>query len=105
MDAQGGERRRARLYRRGGSLSVTLPKAWLEEMRLSDDEVDLIHLGNKIVIEPPAPAIPSIEDEPEFPAFLHFVSRWALAQPEHLVKALDVMGDDTPLFADVDLDL
>lgn len=40
-DVQGGERRHARLYRRGGSLSVTLPKAWLEEMGLLDNEVEV----------------------------------------------------------------
>jgi len=105
MNTQGGERRRARLYRRGGSLSVTLPKVWLEAMCLPDDEVELVHLGNKVVVEAPASAIPSIEEEPEFPAFLQFVSKWALAHPDHLVNARDVMGDDAPLFAGVDLDV
>ena len=100
MGAQGEERRRARLYRRGGSLSVTVPKAWLEGMDLADDEVELVRVGNTVVIE--APAAPSIEDEPEFAAFLHFISKEALARPERLLNALDVMGDDAALFAGVD---
>jgi antitoxin component of MazEF toxin-antitoxin module len=103
MGAQGEERRRARLYRRGGSLSVTVPKAWLEGMDLADDVVELVHVGNTVVIE--APVVPSIKDEPEFAAFLHFISKESLARPERLPNALDVMGDDDALFAGVNPDL
>lgn len=103
IGAQGEERRRARLYRRGGSWSVTVPKAWLERMGLTGDEVELVHLGNRVIIE--VPANTSIEDEPEFAAFLHFVAKGALAQPERLLNALDVMGGDDVLFADVDRDV
>ena len=50
MDAE-IERRHARLYHRGGSRSVTLPKAWLDDMRIATDEVDLVYVDGKIVKE------------------------------------------------------
>ena len=97
------ERKRVRLHARGGSWAVTLPKKWLKDVAVAD-EVELVRHGNKIIIEAPAPPETRLEDEPEFPLFLRFVSKWSLAHPEQLAHAVDVMDQDEDLFAGVDLD-
>ena len=95
-------RKTVKLGRAGGSRTVVLPKAWVEPIAI-DDRVDLVLRDRTIVIESPREAGPSIEDDPEFPRFLDFLSRTALISPETLV-GLYAPESTTASFASVDLD-
>lgn len=102
VDVPGGERRHARLHRSGGSLSVVIPKTWLEELGI-DDQVELIRTDDGVFITLPRDQ-PSIEDEPEFAIFLDHLLKDALAHPEQLGDVGELLGDDEGLFDGVDTD-
>lgn len=96
------ERREAKLRKTGGSRSVTLPLAWLNDMRITD-RVELVFKGNVIEIEAPRAEI-DLEDRPEFALFLDYLAKSALAHPERLRNAAEVMAGDEDLFAGVETD-
>ena len=96
-------RRTAPLRRTGGSRSVVLPKAWLEQLGISD-RVDLVRTDTGIVVEAPRQALPSIEEEPEFARFLSFLAKDALTHPEQLGDVGELTAGDGELFAGVDPD-
>jgi hypothetical protein len=98
------ERRRAKLVQVGGSRSVILPKAWLDDLRIDDDSVDLVRTRNGITVEAPLEADASIEEDPAFPAFLDFLAHSALVHPQELVSVADLTADDEDLVAGVELD-
>ncbi len=97
-------RKTVKLGRAGGSRTVVLPKSWAEEIAV-DDRVDLVRVGNSIIIETPRDAGTSIEDEPEFPQFLDFLARSALAHPDQLVVLTPRVAGDDDLFAGVEPDI
>jgi hypothetical protein len=94
-------RRTASLRRTGGSLSVVLPKPWLDELGIRD-RVDLVRTDAGIVVAPPQADVPSIEDEPEFARFLAFAAKDALAYPEILGGVDELVAGDDDLLAGVD---
>jgi antitoxin component of MazEF toxin-antitoxin module len=96
-------RKRVKLWRTGGSQSVTLPKAWLERLGASD-EVDLVQVDGGVLIEAPRSPRRSIEDEPEFAAFLGFLTRKTLAHPESLGDMGELMAGDADPLRGVDPD-
>jgi hypothetical protein len=98
------ERRRVKLTQVGGSRSVILPKAWLDELYIADDGVDLVRTPYGIAIEAPPEKHASIEDEPAFPSFLDFLTRSALVHPESLVNVVDLTAGDADLAAGVEID-
>lgn len=95
-------RKTVKLGYAGGSRRVVLPKAWAEAIAVAD-RVDLVRTGNQIIIEPPQETAVSIEDEPEFPRFLDFLTRSALAHPEQLVSLTTRNVGDDNLFASMEL--
>ena len=97
------ERRRVKLTQVGGSRSVILPKAWLDELHIADDGVDLVRTPYGIAIEAPPEKRPSIEDDPAFPTFLDFLSRSALVHPQSLVNVVELTAGDEDLVAGVEL--
>ncbi|HVA90727.1 MAG TPA: hypothetical protein VNL71_12900 [Chloroflexota bacterium] len=94
------ERREARLRKTGGSRSLTIPHGWLTNMDISD-RVELIYTGNTIEIVK-APTALDLEDRPEFARFLEFMAQSALAHPDRLRNAADVMAGDEELFSGVE---
>ena len=60
---QGPERKMVKLGRAGGSRTVVLPKAWLEDMAVGE-WVDLVRTETGIAIEAPRRTAASIEEEP-----------------------------------------
>jgi antitoxin component of MazEF toxin-antitoxin module len=97
-------RKTVKLGRAGGSRTIVLPKAWLEEMAVGES-VDLVRTNRGIVIEAARQTAASIEDEPEFAQFLEFLSRASLAEPEELINVVALMAGDEQLFEGVELDL
>ncbi len=97
-------RKTVKLGRAGGSRTVVLPKSWAEEIAV-DDRVDLVRMGNSIIIEAPHDTSASIEDDPEFPQFLDFLARSALAHPDQLVILTARNAGDDELFAGVESDI
>ncbi|MGH2458774.1 MAG: AbrB/MazE/SpoVT family DNA-binding domain-containing protein [Chloroflexota bacterium] len=93
-------RKRVKLRRTGGSQSATFPKDWLRKMGIAD-QVDLVLTDEAIVIVPANDTGHSIEDEPEFPAFLRFLARQSLAHPEILGDVGELMAEDDELFEGV----
>ena len=91
------------LRRTGGSRSVVLPKAWLDELGI-DDRVDLVRTEAGIVIAVPRQEGLSIEDEPEFAQFLAFITKDALSHPEQLGDIGELTAGDDELFAGVEPD-
>ncbi|MGH2354405.1 MAG: AbrB/MazE/SpoVT family DNA-binding domain-containing protein [Chloroflexota bacterium] len=96
-------RKTVALRRTGGSMSVVLPKAWLQQLGISGD-VDLVRTDSSIVVEPTKRQASSIEDEPEFARFLAFLAKGALAHPEQLGDVGELTAGDDELFAGVDPD-
>lgn len=102
MDLPGEERRQARLHRSGGSLSVVIPKAWLEDLGIHD-KVELVRTNDGVFITPLRDR-PSIEDEPEFAIFLDNLLKDALAQPGQLGDVGELLEDSEGLFGGVETD-
>ncbi len=96
------ERRAAKLRKTGGSRSITLPLAWLNEMQVTDS-VELVYRGGVIEIGAPRDEA-DLEDRPEFALFLDFLANAALTHPEQLRNAAEVMAGDEDLFSDVETD-
>ena len=96
-------RRRVRLSRSGGSRSAVLPAAWLRELAI-DEEVQMEQTPAGILITRPRREEPSIEDEPEFAAFLQWVAKDAVARPEALGDVDELMAEDEELYAGVQPD-
>lgn len=97
-------RKTVKLGYAGGSRTIVLPKAWAQAIAVAD-RVDLVRTGNRIIIEPPQETAMSIEDESEFPHFLAFLTRSALAHPEQLVSLTTHNVGNDDLFTGVDLDV
>ncbi len=93
-------RKTVTLRRTGGSSSVVLPKAWLEDLGVQD-RVDLVRTETSIVVEAPRQEALTIEDEPEFAAFLAFLAKDALAHPERLRDVGELVAGDDELFTGV----
>ncbi|HEX5415904.1 MAG TPA: hypothetical protein VFZ25_09575 [Chloroflexota bacterium] len=94
-------RKSVKLRRTGGSRSAVIPKEWLEETGIVD-EAELVLTEEGILLLPPERHVPSIEDEPEFAAFLAFLAKDALAHPERLGDVGELVAEDADLFDDVD---
>ncbi|MGH2353950.1 MAG: AbrB/MazE/SpoVT family DNA-binding domain-containing protein, partial [Chloroflexota bacterium] len=94
-------RKTVALRRTGGSMSVVLPKAWLQQLGISGD-VDLVCTDAGIVVEPAKREAPSIEDEPEFAQFLAFLAKDALAHSEQLGDVGELTAGDDELFAGIE---
>lgn len=92
-------RKTVRLNRSGGSRSITVPKAWLRSVGVSDDieTAELVLTESAITIGPAEAAPASLEDDPAFAAFLDFVVQGALRHPETLTEATDVFAADEDL--------
>ena len=89
--------------RAGGSRTVVLPKAWLDELGM-DDRVDIVLTDEGIVIErPPDEAGATIEDDAHFAAFLEFILADALRHPEELVPADELLARGRRLTAGVEI--
>jgi virulence-associated protein VagC len=86
-------RKTVTLRRTGGSQAVVLPAAWLRALGVADT-VDLVQTEEGIVVRPPRPAGPSIEDEPEFAAFLDFLAKDSLAHTDALGDVGELVEDD-----------
>ncbi|MBI3974239.1 MAG: hypothetical protein HY332_23420 [Chloroflexi bacterium] len=97
------ERKTVPLRRTGGSRSVVVPKSWLDELGI-EARVDLVRTDAGIMIERPHGETPSIEDEPEFAHFLHFLAKDALAHPEQLGDVGVLTEGDDELFRGVETD-
>jgi hypothetical protein len=98
------ERRRVKLTQVGGSRSVILPKAWLDDLHIADDGVDLVRTPHGIAIEAPPEKRASIEDDPAFSDFLDFLARSAMVRPEDLVDVAELTAGDEDLVAGVEID-
>jgi antitoxin component of MazEF toxin-antitoxin module len=96
-------RKTVKLRRSGGSQAVVLPKAWLKRLGATD-EVDLVQTDEGILIAAPAEVFHSIEQEPEFAEFLHFLLKDSLNRPEQLGDVGELTEGDEELFRDVRLD-
>ena len=96
------ERRIAKLHRTGGSLSVVIPKAWIEDLGIRD-EVELVRSDVGVLITAPY-LQPSIEDEPEFALFLNHLLRDALTHPETLGDVGELLEGTKDLFDGVETD-
>jgi len=100
MDTRVIERRHVRLHKVGGSKSLVIPKEWLVGQGI-DDEADLVLTTEGIRIEAPSVSAPTIEDEPLLPAFLEMLLADALAHPEKLVDAGEMLAEDAAWLADL----
>ena len=95
------DRKRVKFYRDGGSRKITPPKAWLRRLGLADaEEGELILTDAGITLIPARPTPRSIEDEPEFPQFLAFLSGAAVSHPETLTDAADFYERDRDLIGE-----
>jgi len=81
MTDEGG-RKTIKLNRAGGSRAAVLPAAWLTRAGIHDEAV-LTETSAGILVAAPATAT-SIEDDPNFPAFLNFLLQDALMHPDQL---------------------
>ncbi|MBI3980195.1 MAG: AbrB/MazE/SpoVT family DNA-binding domain-containing protein [Chloroflexi bacterium] len=95
------ERRTVRLHRVGGSRSIVVPKEWLDRRQIGD-EADIVLTEDAIVIEPHVEPAPSIEDEPEFAAFMSFLLTDALSRPQDLVDPADLLAQADEILKGVD---
>lgn len=78
------ERKTVRLHSTGASRSAVLPAAWLKRHGIGDRAL-LVETEDGILITSVEEPVDGIEAEPEFPRFLEFVARDALARPERLI--------------------
>lgn len=97
------ERKTVRLGRAGRSRILRLPKAWLRDVAVGDSVVVVRTEGGIRIEAPGQEEPPSIEDEPEFALFLNYLMKSALAHPEELVNAVDLL-DDEGLFDGVEVE-
>lgn len=97
--AQALGRKTVKLNRSGGSRSVTVPKAWLRSVGVTDDvdRAELVLTKSAITIGPSEITPQSIEDDPLFADFLNFVLRGALRHPKTLTDAAAVLAADQDL--------
>ena len=96
------ERRTATLHRSGGSLSVVIPRRWLQDLGI-EDKVDLIRSDEGILVVPPQEEA-SIEDEPEFAIFLNYLLKDALEHPEKLGDVGELLAEGEGLFDGIETD-
>jgi len=97
------ERKTVKLNRAGGSRTAVLPAAWLERLGIVDAAV-LVETDEGILVAPPAPATPSIEDDPHFPAFMEFLAQDALRHPDQLGDMAELLDGVDQLLEGVDTD-
>jgi hypothetical protein len=98
------ERKRVKLGKTGGSPSVVLPKAWVEDVA-GGSEVDLVRTEHRIVIEAPKQAPePDFESDPAFGAFLDLLLRETITQPPLAKETADLLARSAKLTAGVKLD-
>jgi antitoxin component of MazEF toxin-antitoxin module len=96
-------RKTVKLRRSGGSQSVVLPKDWLRRLGATD-EVDLVQTDEGILIAASAETFRSIEQEPEFADFLHFLLKDSLSRPDQLGDVGELTEGDEELFRGVRID-
>ena len=101
--ADEGERKTVRLNRAGGSRAAVLPAAWLERAGIRDEAV-LVETSAGILVAAPARAGATIEDDPDFPAFLSFLAQDALRHPDELGDIGELISGDGELLEGVDPD-
>jgi len=88
-------RKQAKLHGACGSRSVSLPKDWIRELGVNEDEeVELVRTVDHIEVFPVHRGAASIEDEPEFARFLDFLAQSALSYPEQLGDVADLVSED-----------
>jgi len=97
------ERRRIKLRAQGGSKSVLIPKAWLDELEIGD-EIEASKTGTSIVFEPVQAAPPSVEDDPDFAVFLSLMAKDAFARLDEMGDMAALIEGDEELLAGVSLD-
>ena len=97
------ERKTVKLNRAGGSRTAVLPAAWLERLGISDSAV-LVETDEGILVAPPTPARPTIEDDPHFPAFMEFLAQDALRHPGQLGDMGELLEGVDELLEGVDPD-
>ena len=97
------DKKTVRVHKRGGSFSVTLPKAWLPGI-VDGDTVVMRRRGRTIEIIPERRPR-TIEDESEFALFMSHLLHDALAHPEALVPIDDLFAGSDDLLAGVEPDL
>ncbi|MBA2451185.1 MAG: hypothetical protein H0V51_24490 [Chloroflexi bacterium] len=96
-------RRLVRLTRSGGSRAAVVPATWLKDLGV-DDVVAIEQTAAGILITRPEDGAASIEDEPQFATFLHWVATDALAHPDGLGDIGELMAEDADLYAGVEPD-
>ena len=97
------ERKTVKLNRSGGSRAAVLPAAWLERAGIKDEAV-LVETDAGILIAAPAVGSASIEQDPNFPAFLSFLAEDAMRRPKRLGDIGDLFAGDDELLEGVDPD-
>jgi hypothetical protein len=100
--ADEGERKTVKLNRAGGSRAAVLPAAWLTRAGIHDEAV-LTETSAGILVAAPA-ATMSIEDDPNFPAFLNFLLQEALLHPDQLGDVGELIEGDDELLEGVEPD-
>lgn len=92
-------RKTVKLNRSGGSRSITVPKAWLRSVGVTDDvdKAELVLTESTITIGPAEPVSQRVEDDPAFGGFLDFILQGALHHPDTLTEAADVFAADQDL--------
>jgi hypothetical protein len=104
VDSSVIERRHVRLHKVGGSRSVVVPKEWLDRQGIGD-EADLVLTPAGIRLEAAPSAPPTLEDEPLFAAFLEMLLHDALAHPERLFDATEMLAEDSAWLAELGVDV
>jgi hypothetical protein len=97
------ERRQVRLRRAGGSLSVVIPKSWLERQGITE-EADLILASDGIHLVPREREAPDLDDDPRFLAFMESLVDDTREHPEKLVDATDLVRADAAWLAELGVD-
>lgn len=100
--ADASERKTIKLNRAGGSRAAVLPAAWLTRAGIQDEAV-LTETSAGILVTAPTTTL-SIEDEPNFAAFLNFILADALAHPDQLGDVGELIEGDDELLEGVDPD-
>jgi bifunctional DNA-binding transcriptional regulator/antitoxin component of YhaV-PrlF toxin-antitoxin module len=94
------ERRHVRLHKVGGSRRIVVPKEWLDRHGIGD-EADLVLTLEDIRIEPSVKHPPTLEDEPQFAAFLQLLLQDVLTNPQQLVDATERLAADAAWLRDL----
>lgn len=98
------ERKRVKVRKVGGSPSVVLPKAWVDDLSTTG-EVDLVRGERSIVIETPREAQePDFENDRHFGIFLSLLMRETDTTPPLVAETAELLRRGAELTAGVELD-